>query len=78
MNLDWERPRIYANALISKDEQWFVKEDLNNSGYRYWNNTRRAGISLPPSREDARRFAVPILSQAAQIGLQQIRTVHNQ
>ncbi len=31
---------IYANVLIRKDENWFVKEDLNNGGYEYWPVTR--------------------------------------
>ena len=27
---------IYANVLIRKDEQWFVKEDIKQGGYEYW------------------------------------------
>jgi cholesterol oxidase len=27
---------IYANVLIRKDEDWFVKEDTSQPGYEYW------------------------------------------
>ena len=27
---------IYANVFIRKDENWFVKEDVNDGGYEYW------------------------------------------
>jgi hypothetical protein len=77
VSLDRVRSVIYANALIRKDEQWFVKENLVNSRYQYLSSTRRAGIPLPPSWEDARRVAVPFISQATQAWLQRIRTIHN-
>ncbi len=31
---------IYANVLMRKDEEWFVKEDLHNGGFEYWPVTR--------------------------------------
>nr|MBA2362480.1 GMC family oxidoreductase [Chloroflexia bacterium] len=31
---------IYANVLIRKDEEWFVREDLQNGGTEYWPVTR--------------------------------------
>ena len=31
---------IYANVLIRKDENWFVKEDIHKGGYEYWPITR--------------------------------------
>ena len=31
---------IYANVLIRKDPEWFVKEDLNAGGFEYWPVTR--------------------------------------
>jgi cholesterol oxidase len=31
---------IYANVLLRKDEEWFVKEDVSNGGYEYWPVTR--------------------------------------
>jgi cholesterol oxidase len=31
---------IYANVLLRKDEEWFVKEDLARGGYEYWPVTR--------------------------------------
>jgi cholesterol oxidase len=31
---------IYGNVLIRKDERWFVKENIHNSGYEYWPVTR--------------------------------------
>jgi len=31
---------IYANVLIRKPEEWFVKEDLDHGGFEYWPVTR--------------------------------------
>jgi cholesterol oxidase len=31
---------IYANVLLRKDAEWFVKEDLTRGGYEYWPLTR--------------------------------------
>ena len=31
---------IYANVLLRKDEEWFVKEDLARGGYEHWPLTR--------------------------------------
>jgi cholesterol oxidase len=31
---------IYANVLLRKDEEWFVKEDLSRGGLEYWPLTR--------------------------------------
>jgi hypothetical protein len=31
---------IYANVLMRKDEELFVKEDVSNRGYEYWSITR--------------------------------------
>jgi len=31
---------IYANVVMRKDEEWFVKDDLQNGGYEYWPLTR--------------------------------------
>jgi cholesterol oxidase len=31
---------IYANVLMRKDEEWFVKEDLRHGGYEHWPLTR--------------------------------------
>ena len=31
---------IYANVLIRKPEEWFVKEDLDGGGFEYWPVTR--------------------------------------
>jgi cholesterol oxidase len=31
---------IYANVLLRKDEEWFVKEDLARGGYEHWPITR--------------------------------------
>jgi cholesterol oxidase len=36
---------IYANVLLRKDEEWFVKEDLQRGGYEYWPLTR---VDLEP------------------------------
>jgi cholesterol oxidase len=36
---------IYANVLIRKDEEWFVKEDLARGGYEHWSLTR---VELDP------------------------------
>ena len=31
---------IYANVLLRKDENWFVREDRRSGGYEYWPVTR--------------------------------------
>jgi len=49
---------IYANVLLRKDERWFVKEDLQRGGYKYWPLTRadldphydRVEVMLRPQR----------------------------
>ncbi len=43
---------IYANVLLRKDEEWFVKEDLARGGYEHWPLTR--ALSTPTTTRSRR------------------------
>ena len=62
---------IYANVLLRKDEEWFVKEDLARGGYEHWPLTRaRSRPPLRHGRGDDAPSEVSLRSGALQRHLQ--------
>lgn len=47
---------IYANVLIRKDENWFVREDLSKGGFEYWPVTRK---ELDPDYDAVEKVLAP-------------------